>query len=50
LNDDQRAARDKLRASSSKRLRGENMDMPLWYWQLCFGVLMIVLMVSHEFD
>ena len=30
--------------------RGGNMDMPLWYWQLCFGVLMIVLMVSHEFD
>jgi hypothetical protein len=32
------------------RASGGIMEMPLWYWQLCFGVLMIVLMVSHEFD
>jgi hypothetical protein len=31
-------------------VNGGIMDMPLWYWQLCFGVLLIALMVSHEID
>jgi len=29
---------------------GEKMDMPLWYWQICFGALVIVLTLAHEID
>jgi hypothetical protein len=29
---------------------GETMDMPLWYWQLCFGALMLVLLMAREID
>ena len=32
------------------RARGGTMDMPLWYWQLCIGVLVIALLFAFEID
>jgi hypothetical protein len=36
--------------NSRNRGDGGTMDMPLWYWQLCFGALMIALLFAHEID
>jgi hypothetical protein len=29
---------------------GGTMDMPLWYWQLCFGALTVTLLLAREID
>jgi hypothetical protein len=32
------------------RTRRANMDMPIWYWQLCIGGLVLALMLAAELD
>ncbi len=42
--------RDFNRRTTLNFAGGGKMDMPLWYWQICFGALVIALMLAHEID
>jgi hypothetical protein len=40
----------RVHAAPSHRFSGGRMDLPLWYWHLSFGLLVIVAILLYESD